>query len=87
VDEVREFSMELILKIVKVAGLLLTPYVPMLVGVLLNALDELEQGGGKLNYLQVQAEKYDLGFFLESNASLLFLFRIIYYFLVLEANS
>lgn len=51
--------MELIFKIVKVAGILLSPYVSMLVGVLLNALDDLEQGGGRLNYLQVQAEKCD----------------------------
>lgn len=93
VKEVREFSMDHILKIVKVssspsplssfayifaltyplfflywllnykvAGLLLKNYVSMLVGVLLNALDELEEGN--MNYLQLQADKYHFHLFI-----------------------
>ena len=50
--------MEQILKIVKIGGILLNNYVSMLVGVLLNALDELESGG-TANYLQLQADKYN----------------------------
>lgn len=57
-DEVKTFSLTQILKIAKVAGSLLTPHVPELVGVLLEGLTSLEPAA--LSYMSFHTERMNI---------------------------
>lgn len=56
VEEVREYSVNCVSEIVKVASFLIREQASLLLGVLLEALTELEPV--EMNFLQVQAERY-----------------------------